>query len=107
MGLILLLIAIPLRLVLSTAVLAGALLVTGEEEVTKESLLKCLGISALALMFSFIPFVGWAAGLVWLVAVMVVFEKDLLPAILIALACWAISLVVGFGLGLIFGALPS
>lgn len=87
---------------INTAVLAGALLITGEEEITKDSLIKCLAVTTLAFVIGLVPFIGWISGIVWLVALMVVFEKDLFPeAVLIAVACWVINLVVGFGLGMI------
>lgn len=90
---------------LSTGVLAAALLVTGEEELTMEVLLKCLGITAIAILIGLIPYMGLVGGIVWFGALMVVFEKEFMEALLIAAVCFVINLAIGFGLGLLIASM--
>ncbi|MFN3191875.1 MAG: hypothetical protein ACE361_15290 [Aureliella sp.] len=93
------------QLVVGTGVLAGALLVTGEEAVTKDSLFKCAGITLASFLVSLLPFGGLLSIVVWFGAVMTVFEKELLEALLIAIACVVISFVIGLAITSLLGVL--
>ena len=95
---------ISIQTVISTGVLAGALLITGEEAITKETLLKCLGITIMALLVALLPIVGCLSGIVWFAALMSVFEKDFLEAVVIAITCFVISFLLNFLLRMAFTA---
>ncbi|MCA9131151.1 MAG: hypothetical protein KDB22_28900 [Planctomycetales bacterium] len=98
-------VACLVQLVIGSGVLAGALLVTGEEALTKETLLKCLGITLIALLIGLIPVLGLFSFVIWLGALMAVFEKDFLEALIIAIVCAVINFVIGFGLLALAGAM--
>lgn len=87
-----------IQIAVNTGVLAGALLVTGEEEINSHTLLKCLGITVAAFVLAFFPFGGLLAGVLWFGALMAAFEKTFVEAILIAVVCMVISAVVKVGL---------
>ena len=64
-------------LLINTVVLAVALLIVGEE-INSGVLIRCLGLNVLALMTSFIPFIGFFSIVIWLAGLMIVFEKNFL-----------------------------
>lgn len=84
------------QLLLTTGVLAAALVVTGEE-ISRATLPKCLGVGATAVAVSYIPALGFLSVIVWFAALMIVFKKSLAEAVVIAIVCWVI--VIGIGLG--------
>ena len=86
-------------LLINTVVLAVALLIVGEE-INSGVLLRCLGLNIFALMMSFIPFVGFFSIVIWLAGLMIIFEKNFLEAVLVALLCWVIT----FGAHWLIGA---
>jgi len=92
------------QLLLGSGVLAGALYFTGEE-IDQHDFLKCLGIILAAMIFSFVPVVGFLSGVVWIAAVMSVFEKTWSEALLIGMTCWIISLLGGLGLNIVANAI--
>ena len=85
-------------LLINTVVLAVALLIVGEE-INSGVLLRCLGLNVLALMTSFIPFVGFFSIVIWLAGLMIVFEKNFLEAVLVALLCWVITFAAHWIIG--------
>jgi len=90
-------------LLINTVVLAVALLIVGEE-INSGVLLRCLGLNVVALMVSFIPFLGFFSIVIWLAGLMMIFEKTFLEAVLVAFLCWVITLgthwLIGAGLRL-------
>lgn len=102
---IVILIFLVVQTLLSTGVLAGALFVTGEESITKETLLKCLGITLMALLVALIPIPGFIllAPIVWFGALMSVFEKEFLEALIIAITCWVFNILIRYLLGFLLG----
>ncbi|MEM6469845.1 MAG: hypothetical protein AAF802_09860 [Planctomycetota bacterium] len=94
------LIVLVISFVIGTAVLSAAMLLIGNEVLNRDTVLKCAGIVLATSLCGLVPGIGVFISIaVWLVGVIVVFEKTIGEAILIALACWAISLVVQFGIG--------
>ena len=86
-------------LLINTVVLAIALLIVGDE-INSGVLVRCLGLNVFALMMSFIPFVGFFSIVIWLAGLMIIFEKNFLEAVLVALLCWVIT----FGTHWLIGA---
>lgn len=93
------LVVFTIQFALSSGVLAGAILLAGDEALHKESILKCLGITLTAMLVGLLPFIGWLSIFVWLAGIMVAFEKEFLEAIIIAIACIVINILLGFVLG--------
>lgn len=97
-------VAIGVQVVLSTCVLGAALRVTGED-LDQETLLKCLGITLASFIFAMVPVIGWLSIVVWLAALMSIFELSFSEAFLIGIVCWAINLVLGLVSAAAIGAL--
>lgn len=101
---------------LSTITLALALWLIGEDGTDpfkadgfKPTMTKCAAICAVTTVLSFIPFGGLVGMIVWFVAVMVLFEKTFLGALLIAVCgavlTWLIAFLIISGLeGMLGGA---
>ena len=84
---------------LSTGVLAVAMWLVGDEELNRDTLLKCLGITVLVTLSGLVPGIGGLIAIaVWLVGLMVAFEKTFGEAFLIGICCWVINLVLRLGL---------
>jgi len=98
-------IAVITQVLLTTGVLAAALLVTGEQ-LSKSTLPNCLGVAAIAVACSYIPNLGFLAPVIWFAALMGVFKKSLSEAFAIAIVCWVILLGIGMGLSAVRGMLP-
>ena len=93
-------IAVVIQVLLTTGVLAAALLVTGEQT-TKSSLPKCLAVAVIAVAASYVPNLGFLSVLIWFAALMGVFEKSLSEALGIAIVCWVILLGIEMGVSVI------
>lgn len=102
MGIIISILGMVVMLAVTTVVLAAALSFVGEE-INRDTLVKCFGINLVASLFGLIPVIGLLSVVVWLAALMSVFERSFKEALVIALACTAIMFVVFMGLELIFG----
>ncbi len=102
MSLAVVLLYFVIMLIVTTAVLAGVLTIFGEG-LDRDMLLKCLGINTGVLVFSLIPYLGMLSPVIWLAAVMAVFEKSFVEAILVALSCWVVKFVAFIGLGILAG----
>lgn len=100
-------IAFVIQFAIGTGVLAGAIFIAGDEALHKESLLKCAGITLLAMVFSLLPFLWWLTIFVWLGGVMVAFEKEFFEAIIIAIACAVINFFLGMALAAVVVAIAG
>lgn len=88
-----------LLIAVGTVILAVALMITGEEGIDRDTLLKCLGIVTTATAVSYIPVVGFMAIVIWFAGLMAVFEKTFGEALLVAVVCWVITFGARLGLG--------
>ncbi len=95
-----LIVVLGLQLLISSGVLLLALFLTGEE-LDQSDFLKCLSITLAAMILTFVPVVGFISIFVWVAAVMSVFEKTWLEALVIGIVCAVISAVVGLGLNVL------
>lgn len=102
MAILILLAAIIAQVVVSTASLALGLYLTGEV-LDQEDYLKCLGVTVAALVMAMVPVLGFLSVFVWMAAVISVFEKSWLEALIIAAVCFAMRL----GLLLVFAMLQG
>jgi len=88
--------------VLSTVSLAAALWIVGERETDPfqtdglgPTLAKCAGICALTTILSFLPFGGLLSLVLWFAAVMTLFDKSFLGALLIAIVGLCVTTLTG------------
>ena len=100
---------------LSTTTLALALWLIGEDGTDPfktdgfgPTITKCAAICAVTTVLSFFPFGGLLGTIIWFVAVMALFEKTFLGALLIAICgavlTWLIAFLILSGLEGILGA---
>lgn len=106
MEIVILIFAAAIQLLLSGGILAIALYFTGEG-LDRDTLGKCLGISLAALIVSFVPVFGFMSIVIWVAAVMMVFEKTILEAIIIGLICGLILIALGIVLRLVAAGLTA
>lgn len=86
-------------ILVGTAMLCVGLLLVGNEGIDRDTILKSLGIVVLATLVTHIPYVGCLVPVaIWVVGIMVAFEKTFGEAILVAVVCWVLNLGVLMGL---------
>ena len=85
--------------IVGTVVLVVALMITGDEGIDRDTLLKCLGIVGVATMVLYVPYIGpLLAAVIWFAGLMAVFEKSFGDAILVAALCWVMNFGLRYGL---------
>src|SRR5262245_1672837 len=97
---------------LQTAVLAGSLfMVEGDDDSSFKNdgvwltLAKCAGIVLIVLVLRFVPFGGLVAIAGWFLGIMAAFQKSFGQTVLLFVVNLAISMLVGFGIGVLVTAL--
>ncbi|MEO1527401.1 MAG: hypothetical protein AAFX06_18380 [Planctomycetota bacterium] len=99
MEIVVLAVVLVVLTLLSAAVLTTAVVLVGDEELTRDTILKCLGITVVVTLAGLMPVIGGLVGIVvWFVGLIVAFEKTFGEAFLIGVCCFVINIVIRLGL---------